>query len=68
MGKTYQKEAEIAARDGEELNAIEEEIISRFASLLQFRDKDDSSNRWLIEEHVMRVVEEKSDNLNTLHQ
>jgi hypothetical protein len=32
MGKTYQKEAEIAARDGEELNAIEEEIISRFAS------------------------------------
>ena len=31
MGKTYQKEAEIAARDGEELNAIEEEIISRFA-------------------------------------
>jgi hypothetical protein len=32
MGKTYQKEAEIAARDGEELNAIEEEIISRFDS------------------------------------
>tara|TARA_A200000159_G_scaffold68289_1_gene63147 strand:- start:410 stop:598 length:189 start_codon:yes stop_codon:yes gene_type:complete len=30
LGKTYQKEAEIAARDAEELKAIEEEIISRF--------------------------------------
>ena len=32
LGKTYQKEAEIAARDAEELKAIEEEIISRFVS------------------------------------
>ena len=30
LGKTYQKEAEVAARDKKELKAIEEEVISRF--------------------------------------
>ena len=30
LGKTYQKEAEISARDADELKAMEEEMISRF--------------------------------------
>ena len=51
LGKTYQKEAEIAARDAEELKAIEEEMISRFVShcttnnqLTNHEDKEKETN------------------------